>query len=622
MSGTTIELSGFSGLNIREDANRVDDSELVECINFNLSRVGDLVKRPGANRVHFGEDLGSNPTHILGHFKTSSVSRLIAVSGGKAYYSDDGETWVELFTGAFTFGVQYTNRFYLIRPDDSIVEWDPSTDTELLLPEEKDFEQDVVSGYSNQSNATNIQIDDTEFFTGARSLQFEAASGADASIRSRLIRATPDYDTTLTCRLKCSAGRTVRARIYYLDSNPTIIGTSTASSTATTGWDLFSVVNAAAPANTEYIQIEFTIVSATAADTLNVDTVALLLDADIPRIVDGAPAGTAAIVHRDRLFVINSNGTGNINSRLYFSEIADFADWPSVNFIDIVPGEGDFLTALAPLQDNLIIFKTESMHNLFVQGAPSNWVLREVSNEIGCVSRYTPREYEGFLYFVGREGVYVTDGNFFENIAEQLAPIFTGRTVNLSNANRDNASFWNDIYVLQMYPETGSPRYFVFHTLVGGWTEWVFAGSVQATSFIPVTTSTPPKGLYAGDLSSTGKIFQFEESTYTDEGATITCLARSKDYDFGEGINMKRITWGMVERKGAGSINVNHYCEGFLRKNSSVAGNEEKTAEKFPGPGFFRNYAVELVHSSDNELVVYSIGLVVIAKRRLHKSGI
>ena len=161
--------------------------------------------------------------------------------------------------------------------------------------------------------------------------------------------------------------------------------------------------------------------------------------------IAGSPNGSFCLVYRDRLFVLSSSAAGSLNSRLYYSKIADLSatGWVSTSFIDVQPGDGDFLTCLAVIHDLLIVFKTRTTWALYVQGLPENWVLRSINPAIGCVSKYTPREIEGFLYFVGPQGVYKTDGNIFDDISSNIFTLFRDRLVNLTTTNIDTAA-WLD----------------------------------------------------------------------------------------------------------------------------------------------------------------------------------
>lgn len=74
--------------------------------------------------------LGANSIKLIGFFNTASFQQFIARSGNNLYTSPDGVTWTIIAGGPWgnvEFGVQYTDKFYMVRRDDVIVQWDGTT---------------------------------------------------------------------------------------------------------------------------------------------------------------------------------------------------------------------------------------------------------------------------------------------------------------------------------------------------------------------------------------------------------------------------------------------------------------------------------------------------------------
>ncbi len=136
---TVARIAQWSGLNVRETANAIDDKELTDVVNFDLSEGGELVKRTGFKTVHDdavqgGADFGANSVRILGFFNTSSVQHFVARAGSNLYTSTDGATWTLIAGGPWgnvEHGVQYTDKFYMVRRDATIVQWDGTTATAI-----------------------------------------------------------------------------------------------------------------------------------------------------------------------------------------------------------------------------------------------------------------------------------------------------------------------------------------------------------------------------------------------------------------------------------------------------------------------------------------------------------
>ena len=337
-------------------------------------------------------------------------------------------------------------------------------------------------------------------------------------------------------------------------------------------------------------------------------------------LIADSPVGTFCLVYKDRLYVLSTTATNN--SRLYFSAIADFETWPSTNFLDINPGDGDFLTSCAIIQDLLLIFKTGTSWALYVQGAPQNWVLRNINPEIGCISSQTPREIEGFLFFVGTRGIYKTDGNIFEDISESIEPLFRERIVNLTTVNIDAASWWEDRFIVLLHPTPSVFRYLVYHLRTGGWTEWVPAGDIRPSAFLEINSASPTKGLYTGNSNTDGKIYRHGDGALTDKGVSYTCKFKTKDFDFTLPSLMKRGKWlGIDVHAGTGNIAVRHTVDSEDLAALSFPGGSARRLHKVEGPGYFRVWAVEMEYLGSKEFTFYSTTLWMHQKRSTIKAA-
>lgn len=335
--------------------------------------------------------------------------------------------------------------------------------------------------------------------------------------------------------------------------------------------------------------------------------------------ITGAPVGTFCTVYKDRLFTINSEETAN--SRLRFSAIAEFDNWPTTNFIDVSPGDGDFLVACAVIHDLLIIFKTKSTWALYVQGAPENWVLRNINPEIGCISKYTPREIEGFLFFVGPRGIYKTDGNIFEDISESIEPVFRDRIVNLTTTNIDAAAWWEDRYIVLLHPDASTFRYMVYQLRTGGWTEWVPSGEIIPAFFLEVNSASPAKGLYTGNKAGSGRIYRHGDGVFTDSGNVFPCSFETKDFDFTLPSLMKRGKWLGVDVDSDGTISVTYNVDTESQPTLSFSGTGARRMHKVKGPGYFRVWSLQFSQSHNSDFIFYVVTLYLARKRPVIKAS-
>lgn len=127
MTDTVVELKTFIGLNIRDSPHQIADTQLSDVENFDLGASGELKKRTGFQQKHDGATLGANPIHILGFFNTGTYKQFIARAGINLYTSTDSIVWTIITGGPWgevECGVQYTDKFYMVRKSGTVITWD------------------------------------------------------------------------------------------------------------------------------------------------------------------------------------------------------------------------------------------------------------------------------------------------------------------------------------------------------------------------------------------------------------------------------------------------------------------------------------------------------------------
>lgn len=126
-----LTLTKFSGLNTREQPNAIAEHELSSVVNFNLGLSGQLEKRTGVNQVNTSVLSGASASiQMLGFFITDTYQQFIARDGTNLYYSTDAKVWTVMPGGpwnAVECGVQYTDKFYMVRKIGTVIEWNGVT---------------------------------------------------------------------------------------------------------------------------------------------------------------------------------------------------------------------------------------------------------------------------------------------------------------------------------------------------------------------------------------------------------------------------------------------------------------------------------------------------------------
>jgi hypothetical protein len=121
---TIVPVNKFSGLNTRDAPGNISDTELLECQNYAIGANGELVKRTGIRTLH---DFGDVAITVIGHFQTSLYNQVLVRAGNEVYWTNDFVTWNLIAGGPFNnveWGLQYADKFYMIRRDANMLSWD------------------------------------------------------------------------------------------------------------------------------------------------------------------------------------------------------------------------------------------------------------------------------------------------------------------------------------------------------------------------------------------------------------------------------------------------------------------------------------------------------------------
>jgi hypothetical protein len=113
------------------------------------------------------------------------------------------------------------------------------------------------------------------------------------------------------------------------------------------------------------------------------------------------------VAHTNRLFCTTAD-TAIPADTVYASDFLDGESWDLVGASVRVGGDGDPITALYPwINNNLIVFKQRSIHMIVADPLidPSLWVIKLLSNRIGCVSHRSVQAVGADIYFLAQDGV-------------------------------------------------------------------------------------------------------------------------------------------------------------------------------------------------------------------------
>jgi hypothetical protein len=277
--------------------------------------------------------------------------------------------------------------------------------------------------------------------------------------------------------------------------------------------------------------------------------------------VAAMPRGDKCIVHKNRLYMVPGEKATSNESRLSFSQAADFTTWPGVNIIDVQPGDGDTLNNLAVYQDNLILFKGESTHVLAYDLDPVDAILREVNPVVGSTGSFGVVQYENTVYSMHKNNIYEITNFNFTILNVKLPLVFdnslpTGTTARFEN---QHLSTLGQRLVVRYFNRT-----YVFGLRTRTWAEWqktddtstiqwhIFGPLVRARDLTGAGADSYYTG-YSFDVSSGGyKIIKIQDGRFSGaaEGTGVHkfyCVATTKNYDMADPIRYKRLFWWGVD---------------------------------------------------------------------------
>lgn len=182
------------------------------------------------------------------------------------------------------------------------------------------------------------------------------------------------------------------------------------------------------------------------------------------------PNGYSAVVYKDRLWISGRRNIPN-NSRLFFCAIGDFTSWPTTNFFDINPGDGDAMQDMTVYQDNLVCFKDSATYVLSYDTNVAGAVLQMVNADIGVTGPRCVVNYENSVFVLKYNQVYEMVNYDFTRVSvkvpfefDNLVPSgFTGQDWRYPIC----MSLVGDRLICSFYNRT-----YVYHLRLRAWTKY------------------------------------------------------------------------------------------------------------------------------------------------------
>jgi len=262
----------------------------------------------------------------------------------------------------------------------------------------------------------------------------------------------------------------------------------------------------------------------------------------------GSPPVTSYIaLHKNYMFLA---GNSTYKSRLYYSNIDDCETWGANDFVDVNTDDGDSITGLQVTLDSLVIFKEYNVYILYgdtptYTDGLTLWRIKKASTDTGAVSQGSINVYAKNLIYMSRnKGVQVFGGSAtsgevaFDSVTSAMLSEKITTTIDGLNETRFSqaeAINFNNKYILSLPngSSTTNNLNLVYDYAKPGWTLW----DIPANCWCVFRTSGKDY-LYFGS-TTTGKIYRYTPTTYSDNGTAISAYYKTKDYDLETSANNK-----------------------------------------------------------------------------------
>lgn len=328
----------------------------------------------------------------------------------------------------------------------------------------------------------------------------------------------------------------------------------------------------------------------------------------------------------DRLFTID-----NASKNIFYSDANLPATWSGANF-DFKTDNKDNIVGILNYRDRLVVFFTNSIRIINIQGPPSSWTQKFFSYYMGVQSQNCYYVYNDLLYFLSSEGFFRTDLSQVEELSKPIAPALQTRWEAPDQPGgtwqryQDSIGYWRQRFFITVRTSLGSAgssspastyKMFCYNVKNGFWSEVILnisnsdgLGWSPGVSYLPVFVGKKVAGnaqynkpglyMFTGDTSGRMYLFDDEDPVYYDGTSSATpydCILRTRDIDGDVPADWKRCYTYSVRKKESGGQALSFM---IILNGSNQGGWFYPTSSTTPkqlklhGPGFFRTMSLQI----------------------------
>jgi hypothetical protein len=298
--------------------------------------------------------------------------------------------------------------------------------------------------------------------------------------------------------------------------------------------------------------------------------------------VAGAALGRGIAVSRasNRLVI---GGTTAHGSRVVFSDPGAPETFGANNVVDLTPGDGDFITQVQAWQDYVIAFKKRKFFVFTGESTDSDgepiFNYRAVSGVGALEGVGTATVSPHGVYFLGADGLYLTDGGAIKKVHGPLSPLFGSGPDDLALSESTNHHLeWHRDRLIMMLSTAASQYVFVYYPLTDSWSSWSTHEGMVGGGFAGSDSS---KTLWFVNGTDSA-IYEMTPSTTTDLGSAIAWSYTSGRYPLSDPGRVATTLESSVAGSGTVAMSVTTDLYGTLAGPGATLGTAPAIAEGWP----------------------------------------
>lgn len=477
--------ANLGGINSKVSPYVNGPTEFRDLVNVNFTTPGALTKRSGTS-FYLGATVAGRIASIYEFERLNGASYLIATANTNAYtFNPSGYTAFKtglLNGGIFDF-VTFVDRVFMANGQD-FFKFDGTNTTNYGLPAPPAFGLTTVAGGSLAAGVT------TTFYFSYGYLNDAGNYGPGASAMAITVSGTATDNTVRFYGLTALSGYGISALAFYRSTpgGNSPVGT-TLGAVASTTFD-----DPGYPLGTFDVPVAtyFTL---------------------IPKYLE---------IYNNQLFMAGFSGFLSLAA---WSDIGDPETVQPENNAEFRTNDGDKITGLKSYGGALVVTKERSTH-IVTGDDPENFLLKEVSDQYGCLSNRAMVVWESKLWFLDSVGIVEFDGANISIISDKIEPLF--QTMNVSAARETAAAIhyrdMNEVwFAIPVEGSTKNNCVVVYDYNANAWTTY---RGVDISSLAMMKGALSAKSPFFGGY--TGSVGFYGASLTADLGQGISCVVDSR----------------------------------------------------------------------------------------------